>query len=166
MVGTALRDVSWTNSEVSAFCLTGQEERADVRSLQSSPKSLKHLCTSLSNCNVEMSLQSYVATITSQKEGGKRKGTNFPKCLRFLFETVAFTVKKLTCFWWTRTRKIDIPFILWWPNDVWCYDNRNVTCIHFVHFTIFREFTKKLDQVPNEGENKKKTENYISKSAQ
>ena len=82
MVGTALRDVSWTNSEVSAFCLTGQEERADVRSLQSSPKSLKHLCTSLSNCNVEMSLQSYVATITSQKEGGKRKGTNFPKCFK------------------------------------------------------------------------------------
>ena len=85
----------------------------------------------------------------------------FQSVSRFLSEIVALTVKKLTCFWWTRTRKIDAPFILWWPNNVWCYDNRNVTCIHFVHFTIFREFTKKLDQVPNEGENKKKTVRII-----
>ena len=50
-------------------------------------KSLKHLCTSLSACNVEMLLQSCVATTTLQKGGGKQKGAEFSKafqgfCLR------------------------------------------------------------------------------------
>ena len=50
-------------------------------------KSLKHLCTSLSAYNVEMLLQSYVATTTLQKGGGKQKGAEFSKvfqgfCLR------------------------------------------------------------------------------------
>ena len=50
-------------------------------------KSLKHLCTSLSPCNVEMLLQSCVATTTLQKGGGKQKGAEFSKvfqgfCLR------------------------------------------------------------------------------------
>ena len=50
-------------------------------------KSLEHLCASLSLCNVEMWLQSYVATTTLQKGGAKRKGAEFSKvfqgfCLR------------------------------------------------------------------------------------
>ena len=50
-------------------------------------KSLERLCTSLSLCNVEMWLQSFVATITLQKGGRKRKWTKFSKvfqgfCLR------------------------------------------------------------------------------------
>ena len=56
-------------------------------------KSLKHLCTSLSPCNVEMLLRSCVATTTLQKGGGKQKGAEFSKvfqgfCLRLWYLTV------------------------------------------------------------------------------
>ena len=44
-------------------------------------KSLKDLCTSLSACNVEMLLQSCVAT-TLQKGGGNEKGAEFSKVLQ------------------------------------------------------------------------------------
>ena len=165
MVGTAQRDLSWTNSEASAFCLTGQEERVPVRGLQSSSKILEtpmHVPFPLQCWDVIAKFRGY-NNIAKRREETKVKKI-FQSVSRFLSEIVALTVKKVTCFWWTRTRKIDIPFILWWPNNVWCYDNRNVTCIHFVHFTIFREFTKKLDQVPNEGENKKKTVRILFKN--
>lgn len=41
-----------------------------------------NICMSLSLCNVDMWLQSYVATTTLQKEGGSKKDQNFPKCFK------------------------------------------------------------------------------------
>ena len=64
-------------------------------------KSLKHLCTSLSPCNVEMLLQSCVATTTLQKGGGKQKGAEFSKvfqgfCLRLSEVAGKFRINSVT----------------------------------------------------------------------
>ena len=66
--------------------------------------SLKHLCTSLSPCNVEMLLQSCMATTTLQKGGGKQKGAEFSKvfqgfCLRLQYLSVSWC--KHIDFWYT-----------------------------------------------------------------
>ena len=70
------------------FCLRLTENlMAFYTSHNPRQKSLKHLCTSLSACNVEMLLQSCVATTTLQKGAGKQMGAEFSKvfqgfCLR------------------------------------------------------------------------------------
>ena len=64
-------------------------------------KSLKHLCTSLSPCNVEMLLQSCVAATTLRCEGGKQKGAEFSKvfqgfCLRLSEVAGKFRINSVT----------------------------------------------------------------------
>ena len=163
MVGTAQRDLSWTNSAFWAH-FAWRAKKKEYLFVAYNPR--QKILATLMHVRFPLQCWEVIAKFRGYNNIAKRGEETkvnkiFQSVSRFLSEIVALTVKKLTCFWWTRTRKIDAPFILWWPNNVWCYDNRNVTCIHFVHFTIFREFTKKLDQVPNEGENKKKTVRII-----
>ena len=56
--------------------------QSQISTILARQKSLKHLCTSQSLCNVQMWLQSYVATTTLQKGGGNEREQNFPKCFK------------------------------------------------------------------------------------